>query len=676
MNHTFIEPHLAAGDGTPRRRLRVFNGGFLTNRRLRRILDLSNFDISLGYPRDGDMIGVWGKSPTAHRGEKMAQKSGVPLVRFEDAFLRSVHPGRAGGRGPLGILIDEDGLYFDPTSPSRIEKILTSAPLDDGAILSRGRDALGRIRHLHLSKYNAHLLDAPCPAPGYVLVIDQALNDASVTASGAGSALFKEMLAFAQIEHPGAQILIKTHPETIAGFRAGYFGPEDENHRVSLFADPVSPWSLLDGAVGVYTVSSQFGFEAIMAGHKPRVFGQPFYAGWGLSLDENPVPRRTRTLTRTQLFAGAMMLAPTWYDPHLDRLCPIEDAISALEAEARAWRDDHAGWDAVGMRLWKRPHMRQIYGGYGGMRFTETPRGDRPCMVWANKADQAPDTAARVEDGVIRSRGLGAELIPPLSLSLDRRGIYYDPTAPSDLEDLINAAPNLPEGERRRTERLITRITNANLTKYNLVGDVAVDLPDDRHVILVPGQVGDDASITKGATGGVKTNADLLRRARADNPDAYIIYKPHPDVVAGLRDGAVPDEVLTLADRIMPGGDMGALLSKVDEVWTLTSTTGFEALLRGVPVTCLGAPFYAGWGLTRDLAPTPARRGARPDVVALAHAVLIGYPRYFDPVMRTPAPPEVIMTRLEQGTVPTPGPFNRSLSKLQGLFASRASLWR
>jgi len=39
----------------------------------------------------------------------------------------------------------------------------------------------------------------------------------------------------------------------------------------------------------------------------------------------------------------------------------------------------------------------------------------------------------------------------------------------------------------------------------------------------------------------------------------------------------------------------------VDEVHTISSLTGFEALLRGLDVTCYGLPFYAGWGLTTDM---------------------------------------------------------------------------
>ncbi len=121
-----------------------------------------------------------------------------------------------------------------------------------------------------------------------------------------------------------------------------------------LLTDPVAPQALLEGAIAVYTVSSQLGFEAILAGHRPHVFGQPFYAGWGLSEDEQVFPRRRRTLTQVQLFAAAMILAPTWYDPCRDRLCPFEEALDQLEAEVRALREDRHGHVATGMRLWKR----------------------------------------------------------------------------------------------------------------------------------------------------------------------------------------------------------------------------------------------------------------------------------------------------------------------------------
>ncbi|MFZ5962100.1 capsular polysaccharide biosynthesis protein [Thalassococcus sp. BH17M4-6] len=671
-------PQTDAGGQNPRR-LCVYNGGFLTQPRLRRILSLAGYRVSLGLPRAGDLVGVWGNSPTAHRGAAIAARHGVPLVRIEDAFLRSLHPGRS-GEPPLGLMIDHEGVHFDPATPSDLDTLLATHPLDDSALMDRARAAMAWMQAAHLSKYSAFDPALPLPDPGYVLVIDQTRGDASVVASGADRARFLEMLVFAQEEHPGARVVIKTHPETAAGQRPGHFTAADANDRITLLDAPVSPWALFDGAVGVYTVSSQMGFEAILAGHKPRVFGQPFYAGWGLTVDEAPVPRRTRKLSRAQLFAAAMILHPVWYDPYADARCEIEEVLAGLDARARAWRQDRQGWVASGMRLWKRRPLQQFFGVQKRMVFEDDGNKARakaeelacPQMIWAGKA--APDQdITRVEDGFLRSRGLGAELIPPLSLVCDDLGIYYDPARPSRLEQLIAASVDLRPDQLTRAAALMRRLVKGDLSKYNLAGAVPALPPG--HRVLVPGQVEDDASVLRGSP-DLQSNAELLARARAANPDAVLLWKPHPDVQAGLRKGhvAAPE---AHADVTLGRVSAGALLNAVDEVWTMTSLMGFEALLRGCRVVTLGVPFYAGWGLTRDLGPVPARRaGPRPSLEGLVHATLIDYPRYRDPVTGLPCPVEVVADRLERGELPRPGPFNRSLSKLQGLFASQAHLWR
>ncbi|APE44090.1 beta-3-deoxy-D-manno-oct-2-ulosonic acid transferase [Sulfitobacter alexandrii] len=667
----------AAGPGKVRR-LFVYNGGFLTQRRVRRILRLSGYSLHLGLPRAGDHVAVWGNSPTAHRGLAVANKHGAPVVRVEDALLRSVHPGRTGQEPPLGLLIDHRGMHFDPAQPSDLEEILSSHPLDDTNLLNRARGAIARMQEAHLTKYTGFDPEAEVPAPGYVLVIDQTRGDASVTASGADRARFLEMLVFAQEEHPGCPVVIKCHPETAQGHRAGHFGPEDTNARVRLLDAPVSPWRLFEGAVGVYTVSSQLGFEAIYAGHKPRVFGQPFYAGWGLTTDEFPVARRQRRLTRAQLFAAAMILYPKWYDPYRDRLATLEEAMETLAAQTRAWREDHLGWVGSKISLWKRKPLQQFFGSTLPMRFEDDPARARAAaprrwLVWAGKAEVGHGDACRIEDGFLRSRGLGAELVPPLSLVCDDLGIYYDPARPSRLEKWIEKRAELRPDQQRRARALIDTIRAAGLSKYNLRGETDLsDLPAGRR-ILVPGQVEDDASIRTG-TEHVRTNADLLRAVRSAEPDALILYKPHPDVEAGLRAGG--DDAAALADRVLRHADPIALLAQVDAVWTMTSLLGFEALLRGVSVTTLGAPFYAGWGLTHDLGDIPPRRRATPTLEGLVHATLIDYPRYVDPVTRLPCPVEVVAERLASGRLPRAGIGNRALSKLQGVFASQSHLWR
>ena len=669
------------------RRLRALSAGFLTDARLRRILALAGHRVAVGLPRADEGVIVWGRRPSARRGERVAAARGAALVRVEDAFLRGIRPGRR--TPPMGLLIDPEGVHFDPSAPSLIETIAREAPLDDTPLLARAHAAIARLRALDLSKYNSFDPGIAPPAPGYALIVDQAPGDASLIACGAGAETFRRMLAAARADWPGAPVLVRRHPaargthlarEIAAGEAAG-IGPE------------ISPWQLLEGAVAVYTVSSQMGFEAILAGHRPRVFGGPFYAGWGLSDDEMAFPRRGRRLTRAQLFAAAMILAPVWHDPFGDRLCSLEDAIEHLAAEVRAFREDRRGHVALGMRLWKRAHLQRFFGRERPMRFAS--RADRAVaravcdrrglMVWAGQADRALEARAakagvglvRVEDGILRSRGLGAALVPPLALVADDLGIYYDPARESRLDRLIADSPRLPPDQIARAERLMARLRAAGLSKYSPGGGVPELAPRaGRRRILVAGQVEDDASILCGC-GALRTNLALLERARAEHPDAQILYKPHPDVEAGLRPGAMPAQPLAaLADAVLAGADPAALLGEIDALWTMTSTLGFEALIRGVPVMCLGMPFYAGWGLTADAMAPPSHRAARPTLAGLVHAVLIGYPRYLDPVTGRPCPVEVVLDRLEAGAPSRPGLALRLLAKAQGAFAGQAWLWR
>jgi capsular polysaccharide export protein len=668
----------AAGGDLPRR-LCVYSGGFLTDRRIRRILQLAGHRVTTGWPGRGDAVAVWGRSRRAWRGEAVAARAGVPLVRIEDAFLRSLRPGRAGDP-TLGLILDAQGLYHDSSAPSRIEQLIADN-LHGSDISDRAAAAMARLRWLGMSKYNMHLPDLPLPPKGFVLLADQTRGDAAIRHGGATADTFAAMIAGARAMHPDARIVIKAHPETAAGLRAGHFGPADLDRRTTILTDPVSPWALLDRAAAVHVVTSQVGWEAVMAGHRPIVWGQPWYAGWGLTDDRQPVARRGIARSAAHLFAAAYIAAPLWYDPCRDQLCQVEDVIDQLEAEMRVWRDDHRGHVAAGMRLWKRGWLQQSFGRHKPLIFRDDPataaaratRRGRSLLVWAGKEPpglQAP-AILRVEDGFLRSRGLGAALVPPLSVVTDDLGIYYDPTRESRLERLI-AAP-LPPGGSARAARFLSALTAAGLTKYNLGGAIP-DLPPG-HRLLVPGQVEDDASILRGA-GDIRTNAALIRAVRAAHPGAILIYKPHPDVEAGLRAGAVDVATLAMADVVADRADPLALIAACDAVWTMTSTLGFEALLRGRPVTTLGAPFYAGWGLTTDLGDVPPRRTARPDLAALVHAALIAYPRYTDPVSRCPCPPEVALERLASDDIPRTGHLHRGLARLQGLLAGHAQLWR
>jgi len=270
----------------------------------------------------------------------------------------------------------------------------------------------------------------------------------------------------------------------------------------------------------------------------------------------------------------------------------------------------------------------------------------------------APQSAqlVRLEDGFLRSVGLGADLVRPLSWVVDQSGIYFDASRPSDLERLLSYVL-LPAELVERAGRLREAIVGRGLTKYN-VGAGEWRRPAAARVILVPGQVETDASIRLGAP-GLCTNLGLLRAVREANPDAFVLYKPHPDVVAGLRArGRGERDARAWCDAELTDVSMAALLPQVDEVHTLTSLAGFEALLRGRKVVCYGQPFYAGWGLTEDRLPPP-RRTRRLSVDELVAVALLLYPRYVGRHSGQLTTPEQALHELSgwQGEVEPPAPW-------------------
>ncbi|MDD2725548.1 MAG: hypothetical protein PHH59_16195 [Methylovulum sp.] len=307
---------------------------------------------------------------------------------------------------------------------------------------------------------------------------------------------------------------------------------------------------------------------------------------------------------------------------------------------------------ARGFSAYKKPIVRRFF--QGSTVVFDCPPTQMPpqatLIVWGRQAVSDWEAQnchiVRLEDGFIRSVGLGADLIQPLSWALDTRGIYYDATRPSDLEHILQNH-RFDTALLQRARALHERLVDAGLTKYN-VGISTWQRPlqiESAQVILVPGQVESDASLAFGAP-GIHTNVDLLKAVRQAHPDAYILYKPHPDVVAGLRQqGQGEDAARQWCDEVVVDVAMGKLLEQVDEVHTLTSLSGFEALLRGKKVVCYGLPFYAGWGLTDDVLCMDRR--TRPLTLdELVAGTLILYPIYISRATGQFTTPEMALDEL------------------------------
>ena len=476
--------------------------GLLHKRRVARILALSGYQLSLGLPFAQAEVLIWGKSAAARRGQKIARRFNAPLLYCEDAFLRSLFPARLSQEPPNGVMLDKAGFHYDPAQPSDLEQILQHEPLNDPHELQRAEDAIFRLQDQHLSKYSAFDPYMPLPEPGFILLIDQTRGDGAVRASGGGQIDFDAMLAHAKAHFPDDKIIIRTHPETRLNLREGYFSAQHcDSPQITLFNRATSPWHLLEHAKAVYSFSSQLGFEAILAGHRPHIFGQPFYAGWGLTVDHKPMPSRSRKLSSSQLFLAAMIKYPIWYDTYRDRLCSLETILNNLEAKTRAWREDYQGWSASGISLWKRRHFRAFLSRYKSVKIQNTPDEDlkenpRKKMVWASAKQSAGKSVTRIEDGFLRSQGLGANLMPPLSLICDDLGIYYDPSQESRLERILLKMLPLRANQTQRIKTLQRRLIDHNLTKYNL--HRTCNPQQETSCILVPGQVADDASVLCG----------------------------------------------------------------------------------------------------------------------------------------------------------------------------------
>ncbi|MBC6503502.1 capsular polysaccharide biosynthesis protein [Citrobacter freundii] len=598
-------------------------------------------------PANVTAIAVWGLRPGTAKPVALAAAAGIPVLRIEDGFIRSLGLG-VEGEPPLSIVVDREGIYYDASRPSELE-ILIGDHEGNQPYIKEATELMDAIVQGDLSKYNhAPPFRSSATALSRVLVIDQTTGDVSVSKGNADTESFRQMLHAACEENPDAEIWIKVHPDVLSGKKNGYFTGLESGGRIRLVTENVSPQSLLRYVSHVYVVTSQYGFEALLAGKMVTCFGQPWYAGWGLTRDRHPLAAmlhaRRGNATLTDLFIAAFLRYSRYRHPVSGDTCRLTDVVEWMTQQRSHLLARTGTLWAPGLSLWKRIILKPFLKTRSNkVCFTASCSGSTALVVWGTGgearmrflAEQKKLPIWRMEDGFIRSRGLGSDLVTPLSLVLDKTGIYYDASRSSDLENLLNAS-QLNTSQRQRADALQRMLVAHNVSKYNVgAGWTLPTQAQGRRVLLVPGQVEDDASIITG-TLSISTNRALLRVVRERNPDAFIVFKPHPDVLSGNRQGDVSEvEVAVWADCDARDADIIACIRQADEIHTMTSLSGFEALLHGKKVFCYGLPFYAGWGLTCD-EHCSTRRIRHLDLADLVWQVLIVYPTYIHPERREP----------------------------------------
>ncbi|MGB2011230.1 MAG: capsular polysaccharide biosynthesis protein [Akkermansiaceae bacterium] len=572
----------------------------------------------------------WGYRPSGLK----AKKSGGQYALYEDPSVRSLKPGYGGA--VYGITFDSRGVMFDASG----ESDLIDALQGDIEVEAATPAIMERYRALGISKYNWSLPSDVSSFEEGVLIIDQSRGDASIKYGGLDYSDFIRMFDDALAENPNSPIYIKTHPDRAFRRKKSCFSGKQLSHpRVQILPADLSPADCFKLCKKVYVGTSLMGMEALIHGCEVVTYGWNSYAGWGLTTDRGrePLPPRARQHSLIELFQAAYINYSHYYDPNTLEECGLPRIMEHIALQKQHWERFSGDWSVAKLNPWQKHVLSGYIQGpkttlasdistdfelhWGTSKHPEKPSPGNPRII-------------RVEDGFLRSKGLGANFHIPFSLVFDNTGIYYDARSPSRLENMLNSS-SFSEEQLSESRELMEFVCSHKITKYQL-GIEEVILPADsagKRVILVPGQVDSDASIKYGSP-RLKNNRELLDEIRAQHPDAYICYKPHPDLLSGAR----PDKPLwpgieNQVDHLVEKGDIISWLEAVDEVHTLTSTVGFEALMRNKPVFTYGLPFYAGWGLTQDWLCCERRKATR-TLEELVYAALIEYPTYLNPKTR------------------------------------------
>lgn len=589
--------------------------------------------------------------------------------RWQEGFLRLA---ATGTERSLSYIVDGLGVYYDATAPSELEVMLEMGGWEDATLLDRAVAGMAELRRLSISIDNDPRrigLDAALvklggtPGKPCVVVVDQPRGDPSIGFGLAGEGRFAIMLDAAIAENLDAEVVVVMDPAAPYHPGSGHLAGIAADRGVRLVSERVAAWSVVEASARIYVVTSHVGFEAATAGRPVVCFGMPFYAGWGFTDDRLDLARRTHRRSAAEVFAASYLVSSRYFEPYGGEPCGFEEAVAVLGLSVVRDRENAVPTLCLGFPAWKHPWLRRTLSSAGSSPViarkgaavaSRDLKGYGRVVAWSSRAPAGTEAACReasvplvrMEDGFLRSIGLGVALRPGASYVLDTTGIYYDATVPSDLERLLQT-DEFDEALLERAGRLRAAIVDARISKYNVGAAPMPPMPKGRPVVLVAGQVEDDASIRLGEATAV-TNVALLRLARERNPGTTIAFKPHPDVEAGLRPGRIaPAELVELADVVLRDVSAPDAIEAADRVEVITSLIGFEALLRGKPVTTHGLPFYAGWGLTQS--PACPRRTRRLTLDELVAGALIRYTRYLDPRSGLACPPEVVVRRLADG---------------------------
>ena len=243
---------------------------------------------------------------------------------------------------------------------------------------------------------------------------------------------------------------------------------------------------------------------------------------------------------------------------------------------------------------------------------------------------------------------------------------------------IVGKYVDLTESYKSLNEALIHGgIANETKVKLTFVDSETLPKADLKEVfkdvdgILIPGGFGER---------GIEGKICALQHARTSKIPCFgiclgmqLMVTEYARHVVGLKkansvefDANTPEPVIALmADQ-----------EDIEEMGATSATIGYRGYRHASCISlnhviCHGIPFYAGWGLTRDMATTPPRRSRKLSLDELVAGVLLLYPRYLDPVTGIPCPPEVLVKRMGQQQMPNRLGWIEPVRRFQGRVMAR-----
>jgi len=238
-----------------------------------------------------------------------------------------------------------------------------------------------------------------------------------------------------------------------------------------------------------------------------------------------------------------------------------------------------------------------------------------------------------LEDGFIRSVGLGVDRFPAFSIVEDDKGMHYDANKETRIEKILKTYDFKNDEKLLQTARdAIELIKKYKISKYNLS---PLTLPESiknskKKKVLIIAQTAGDNALVYGRAYDFKPK-DIILSALEENEGADVFVKVHPDVLTGKRKSSIDiDLAKKYCKVITENTNPVMLLEEFDKIYTQTSQMGFEAAFLGKEVITFGMPFYAGWGITQDKLKNERRQRKLTPLEVFAAAYIL-YSSYYNP---------------------------------------------